>query len=335
MSASPLVSIIVPAYNNGDIIERSMLSLVNQKYPKKEIIVVYDEGTSDNTKQVLSNIKDKFPHLIRVISTKHMGRSKARNFGWKSAQGDIFFFADADDIYNEEYLNKAVECLLSDPDFGGVTVTGASLKLESSLVTNCIEVYSLIVRRLTDEGKIKPKWAWVYRRDAIEKVEGFDERLSQAEDKDLYMRVKEAKYSFGFVGGVNWWHTRRGKLVPYLKKCYLAGKRRTLNLMKYRDVHAFCFSVLLFWTMCTLLLLSPLFTMFLYLALTGILAFILYNLVATARIGWSVVPNKRYILLYPFFSFLTYITMGFGYTHGFVLVLMEKLSGRYVDWSRI
>jgi len=42
----PLVSIIVPAYNNEDTIERSLLSLVNQTYPKKEIIIVYDEVCS-------------------------------------------------------------------------------------------------------------------------------------------------------------------------------------------------------------------------------------------------------------------------------------------------
>lgn len=329
----PLVSIIVPAYNNGDIIEKSLLSLVNQRYPEKEIIVVYDEGSSDNTREVLLRIRESFPDMVHVISTEHVGRSKARNLGWKSSRGEILFFADADDIYKEDYLEKAVKCLLSDSSFGGVTVTGTTLKLESNFVTNCMEVYSSIVRRLTDEGKIKPKWAWVYRREAVEKVGGFDERLSQAEDKDLYLRVMEAGYSFGFVGGVNWWHTRRGKLFPYLKKCYAAGKRRIQFLIKYRDVRCFFYSVFLFWMFLILLLLSPLFTPLLYIALGGLLAFFLYSLAITLKLGWSAAPRKAYLFLYPIYSFMTYIATAVGYTYGFFLVLKEKYGGKSIDWS--
>jgi len=331
----PLVSIIMPAYNNEDTIERSLLSLVNQTYPKKEIIIVYDEGTSDNTKQVLMNFSKEFPKLIRVISTEHVGRSKARNLGCKNARGEIFFFADADDIYNEDYLEKAVKCLLSNSNFGGVTVTGASLKLESTFVTNCIEVYSKITRKLTDEGKITPEWAWVYRREAVERVGGFDERLNQAEDKDLYLRVKEAGYSFGFVKGINWWHTRRGSLASYLKKCYAAGKRRTLYVMKYRKIRAFFSSTLLFWVMCALILLSPISITFPCLTLTGISAFILYNLITTIKVGWNLVERKKYLFLYPLFKFLTYVATGLGYTHGFFLVLFEKISDRKIDWSLV
>ena len=335
MEKLPLVSIVVPTYNNEDTIESSLISLIKQNYPRKEITVVYDEGSVDNTKRILLKMVRDFPKLIRIIFTGHVGRSQARNIGWKDSAGEIFFFADADDVYNQDYLDKAVACLLSDSKFGGVSVTGASLKLESTFVTECIEVYSKIRRKLTDEGKITPDWAWVYQRDAVESVGGFDERLNQAEDKDLYLRVKKAGYSFGIVTGVNWRHTRKGNVQSYTKKRYLAGKRRVLFVLKYRRVREFFKDAVMFWILCVAFLASIFFTQLSYLVLIGIAAVLGYNLFVTLKVGWNVVSNKKYLFYYPFFKALTYLTSAIGYTHGFLLVCFEKITGKRIDWSRV
>ena len=335
MEKLPLVSIIVPTYNNEDTIESSLISLIKQNYSKKEITVVHDEGSVDNTKQILLKMTESFPKLIRIIFTGHVGRSQARNIGWKNCAGEIFFFADADDIYHQDYLDKAVACLLSDSKFGGVTVTGASLKFESTFVTECIEVYSKIRRKLTDGGKITPDWAWVYRRDAVESVGGFDERLNQAEDKDLYLRVKKAGYSFGIVTGINWRHTRKGNIRSYTKKSYLAGKRRILFVLKHRRIGEFFKDVVFFWILCGALLASIFFTQLFYLVLVGIAAVLGYNLVVTLKVGWNVVSNKKYLVYYPFLRALTYFASAVGHTHGFLLVCFEKITGKRIDWSRV
>jgi glycosyltransferase involved in cell wall biosynthesis len=333
--SNPLVSIIVPTYNNGDTIKKSLLSLVNQSYPKTEIIIVYDEGSVDDTKQILSRLAKDFPKTIRIISTEHVGRSVARNIGWKNSLGEILFFADSDDIYNENYLEKAVAQIISDPKIGGVTLTGSSLKFESTFVTECIEVYSRIKRKLTDRKKITPNWAWVYRREAIEKVDGFDERLNQAEDKDLYLRVKNTGYSFSVVSGVNWHHTRRGNLGSHIKKRYLAGKRRLLFIIKHNLIKDFFRNIILFWVFVAALLASFLVKHLFYLILGGFLTVLGYDLVITLKEGWNVVPNKKYLFCFPFFKLINYFASALGYTHGFLLVCLEKLSGKKIDWSRV
>jgi len=335
MSMPAFTSIIVPAYNNGDIVEKSLLSLVSQEYPAKEIVVVYDEGSTDSTKEILSKIQNQFSQLIRVISTKHVGRSQARNMGARSASGEILFFADADDIYNKDYLDKAVASLASDPGFGGVTLTGASLKVESTFATNCLDVYSSIVRKLADTGKVKPKWAWVYRRQAFEAVGGFDERLNQAEDKDLYLRTEKAGYSFGFVKGVNWWHTRRGTFSSYLRKSFLAGKRRTLYIIKHGEIRDFFKNAASFWLFCILLFLSPLIIWLFYLTCFAVAALMIYNLANTLILGWDVAPKKLYLFLYPTFNLLTYIATALGYTRGFSLVIKEKITRKPINWPSI
>jgi glycosyltransferase involved in cell wall biosynthesis len=335
MENLPRVSIIVPTYNSEDTIETSLISLIKQNYSKKEITVVHDEGSVDNTKQVLMKTAKDFPQLIHIIFTGHVGRSQARNIGWKNSTGEILFFADADDVYNEDYLDKAVACLLSDSSFGGVTVTGASLKFESTFATECIEVYSRIHRKLTDGGKIAPDWAWVYRRDAVESAGGFDERLNQAEDKDLYLRVKKAGYSFGIVPGINWRHTRKGNMQSFTKKSYLAGKRRIMFMLKHNRVGEFFKDVILFWILCGALLASIFFTQLFYLILIGIAVVLGYNLFVTLKVGWNVVRNKKYLFYYPLFKTLTYFASAIGHTHGFLLVCFEKITGRRIDWSRV
>ena len=334
MKRSPLVSIIVPAYNNEDTLEDCLLSLIKQTHPVKEIIVIYDEGSTDNTGFILSKMMEDFP-LIQFISTSHVSRSEARNLGWKNSAGEILFFADADDMYNEDYLDKAVSCLLSNPRFGGVTVTGASYTERSTFTAKCMEVYSKIKRRLVDEGKFTHSWAWVYRREAIEAVGGFDERLNQAEDKDLYLRVKEKGYLIDLVKGVNWFHRRRVNFFEYTKMCYLGGKRRTLFVLKHKTMNEFIKSVAAFWIVCLALIASIRVPFLIFLVLSGIVLLLAYKLFITLKLGWDRVERKKYLFIFPFFNTFTYIATAIGYTHGFMMVCLEKLTGRRIDWSRV
>jgi len=331
----PLVSIVVPTYNNEDTIETTLLSLTKQTHPAKEIIVVYDEGSTDNTKQILIKTSHNFPQLIRVISTSHIGRSAARNLGWKKSNGEILFFADADDIYNEDYLEKAVECLQSNLQFGGVTVTGAYLKLESTFVTECMDVHGKIQRKLFNKGKIKLDWAWVYTRETIEKVGGFDEKLSQAEDKDLYLRVKKAGYSLGIVTGVNWYHTRRGSLQVYIKNSYIGGKRRILFVLKHRKWINLFKGMISFWILLLAFLTSIFFIQLFYVLCLGIVAVLAYKLLVTLKLGWDCVQKKRYLFLFPLFGVIEYLATAIGYTHGITVVCFEKLTGQKIVWSKI
>jgi len=326
---SPSTSIIVPTYNNEDTIEACLRSLIRQTYPIEEIIVVND-GSTDKTEQILAKMAENFSPLIRVISTIHVGRSKARNLGWKNAVGNIFFFGEADAVYNEDYLEKAVKCLSADPAIGGVTLTGAPLKVESTFVTECIEVQNEIRRKLIDEGKITPSWAWVYRREAIDAVGGFDDILSQGEDRDLFIRVKKAGYSFGLVRGVNWYHRRAGGLLAYVRRCFLGGERRILYVLKNRDIGELLKSVVLPWVFLVLLIYA-IFLHWLYLILIAVsllMLFLIYKWVSTLKVGWKSVGNKKYLFLLPIFNMLTYLATAIGYNYGAMRVCLRKLTWR-------
>lgn len=101
------LSVIVPAYNASEFISESVDSILTINSNQIEIIVV-DDGSKDNTFEVLSNISDT---RIRVLRKNNGGVSSARNCGLKYAQGEYITFLDADDLVDSHVLEKIINCM--------------------------------------------------------------------------------------------------------------------------------------------------------------------------------------------------------------------------------
>lgn len=327
MSEKPRASIVVITYNNADTIEECLSSLMAQSYPNKEIIIVYDKGSKDGTKQVLERLEASYRDFFEVVPVPHMGRSKARNVGWRSSSGEIVFFADADDVYFKDYLEKAVLKLESDPQMGCVCLTGSSLTTGKGFLAGCMHVYSKLQQVNVEKGGFKPSWAWVYRREALEKAGGFDESLEQAEDKDLFIRVTVAGYNAGLVTGLNWLHRRPSSLWAYLKKTYRGGVRRILFVAKHGEWRKLTFELLPFWLIILLLILSILYLPMLVFMLACLAVFVTLSVIRVARLVWSRVERKQYVFLYPFFTIITYLFSATGHMHGLLLFSFKRRGG--------
>ena len=101
------LSVIIPAYNASEFISESVNSILTINSNQIEIIVV-DDGSKDNTFEVLSNISDT---RIRVLRKNNGGVSSARNCGLKYAQGEYITFLDADDLVDSHVLEKIINCM--------------------------------------------------------------------------------------------------------------------------------------------------------------------------------------------------------------------------------
>ena len=93
-------SIIIPAYNAENSIQKSIDSILNQTYNNYEIIVVND-GSTDNTINLIEKNSK-----IKIINQKNLGVSSARNTGIENAKGDFIAFIDADDYIEKNYLEE-------------------------------------------------------------------------------------------------------------------------------------------------------------------------------------------------------------------------------------
>jgi len=112
MSTTPRYSIVIPTYNRASSVEETLNSCFAQSLNNIEIIIV-DDGSSDNTLEVLGNIND--PRLV-VISQQNAGPAAARNHGMRVARGEYIAFLDSDDVWYPDFLQQAETAYQSDPN---------------------------------------------------------------------------------------------------------------------------------------------------------------------------------------------------------------------------
>lgn len=106
-----LVSIVVPIYNMGNLIERCVESLIDQTYKNIEIILI-DDGSKDNSLSVCRKLEKK-DNRIKVFHTENKGSGPARNTGIDNASGDYIYFPDADDFLEKDAICKMMAAISS------------------------------------------------------------------------------------------------------------------------------------------------------------------------------------------------------------------------------
>jgi len=113
------VSIIIPVYNGEKFIQRAIRSVVDQNFPRKQFeIIVVDDGSTDNTVEVIQ----PFKNFVRILRhEKNMGLAASRNTGIKAARGQYIVNLDADDYLHQDFLSIEVLFLSLNEDFDAVS----------------------------------------------------------------------------------------------------------------------------------------------------------------------------------------------------------------------
>lgn len=111
-TSGPKISIIVPSYNQGPFLERTILSILNQNYANTELLII-DGGSNDNTRDIIYKYEENINYWQ---SEKDNGQSDALNKGFLKAAGDIIGWQNSDDIYLPGAFHKAVEFFTNWPE---------------------------------------------------------------------------------------------------------------------------------------------------------------------------------------------------------------------------
>ncbi|MGF1498538.1 MAG: glycosyltransferase family 2 protein [Elainellaceae cyanobacterium] len=185
-TSMPLVSVIIPAYRCDRYIAQAVDSVLHQTYPATEVIVV-DDGSPDNTAQVLAPYGDR----IRYVKQKNQGVAIARNHGIQLARGELVAFLDADDYFLPHKLADQVAVFSAQPDLGLVhsgwrRVSSAGEPLME--VTPWKTVPTLDLEHWLRWKPVLPS-AMMFQRSWLERAAGFDPRFPPAEDTDLVLRL--------------------------------------------------------------------------------------------------------------------------------------------------
>lgn len=200
-TSSPLVSVIIPAYNCAAYIEEALESVYRQTYPYWEIIVV-DDGSTDGTSSVLAAHRER----IQYFAQPNRGTAAARNTGIRRARGELIAFLDNDDIWLPEKLELQVRALNTWPECGlvftdGKTFTSAGVRGETVLsrridgwlathqTADPLIAQGRMIRELLFWNEISSASGVMVRRACVEHAGGFDETISITDDYDLWLRI--------------------------------------------------------------------------------------------------------------------------------------------------
>lgn len=202
---SKLVSIIIPSYNGEVFLRETLSSIYNQTYKNIEIILI-DDGSYDNTRQLIEN---NYPNVVYVYQENSGGGAKPRNVGMDIAIGDYYAIFDYDDVMLPEKIETQVEFLDTSPDvqfiFTDFIKFKGNIKYPCSHIDEChkfkkllnicekrskgyicngMDIYNLLFM----ENVVSPS-AVMFRRELIQTTGNYDESLMCSEDIDFHFRV--------------------------------------------------------------------------------------------------------------------------------------------------
>jgi poly-beta-1,6-N-acetyl-D-glucosamine synthase len=192
----PVISVIVPAFNEQSVISRTLQSLDATDYEPKEVIVV-DDGSTDLTYCVANSYRR---NGVRVLRQPNGGKASALNHALIYAQGDIVVTIDSDSMVTREALGEAAAILSGEGDVAAVAgnvkvLNGSSLlarvqSLEYAMALNTIRrAYGALGTVMVIPGAFG-----AFRRRDLKDVMGYDND-TLTEDFDLTLRLLEAKRS--------------------------------------------------------------------------------------------------------------------------------------------
>ena len=145
----PLVSVIVPAFNEEVVIKKTLEAIIEAQYPRKEIIFV-DDGSTDRTLSIVRQFKNQ----ITILHKENGGKASALNYGIVYAKGEIIVIVDADTIIGRRAITELVKGFEANKNVGAVA---ANVKIKNRInwLTKCQAVEFIvglqIMRRAFDE----------------------------------------------------------------------------------------------------------------------------------------------------------------------------------------
>lgn len=182
------VSFLVTAYNCEGTIGRTLECLVNQNFDSFEIVVVED-GSSDGTAEKLKEISEKLPG-VNAYFPGRLGRAKALNFGLSKCKGKYLAINDADDYSYSNRLLKQVSYLEAHQEVG---ILGSSFEIceYSDRWINHAKVEDEDIRKAFIHGQPIQHSTVMFRKELVDKVGGYNEKLAFLLDRDIFLRVAQ------------------------------------------------------------------------------------------------------------------------------------------------
>lgn len=178
-----MVSLIIPAYNYANFLDEAIESVLNQDYPNVELIVI-DDGSKDNTREVLSKYTGRFYWQTQ----ENMGQADTLTKGWAMSKGQILGRLSADDVLLPDAISTSVEHLMANPD-AVLVYCDFEFVDENSRVLRRIVAPETSYRNMVVKNICPPGPGAFFTRDAYLAAGPWDSRLNQTLDYEFFLRL--------------------------------------------------------------------------------------------------------------------------------------------------
>ncbi len=199
-AAPPSVSVIVPAYNEGVVLENCLRSIARSRYPDLEVICV-DDGSSDNTFALAQKLAEELP-VLTAIRQENAGKGAALNQGIQASRGEVLVLVDADGVFRADTITEMIRGF-DDEKIGAVCGDDRPANLDrvqTRFLAMISHVGTGLMRRALHMLRSLPVVSGntgAFRRDVLERT-GLLREDTVGEDLELTWRIYRAGYRVAF-----------------------------------------------------------------------------------------------------------------------------------------
>jgi GT2 family glycosyltransferase len=202
--APPLVSVVMPVYQDEDVVVAAMRSVLDQSLADLELVVV-DDGSTDASRTRIAELDD--PRLV-LRWQGGAGPSHARNAGLRLCRSASYLaFLDSDDAWEPVFVERMIEALAVAPPQVGLAYCDCSFSLDGGPPTRRVVEDASFPTLVVHDGLV-PTGSFVFRREVLDRVGPLDEGLARGEDYAWLLRVA-ASYELLRVPEVLFHYRRR------------------------------------------------------------------------------------------------------------------------------
>lgn len=189
--SDPLISIVIPSYNGKEFIKEAIESVLNQTYKNWELVLV-DDGSADETPQIMQEYSCKYPNISFIQHATNLGLPLTLNTGFAKAKGDYYTWISDDNLFKNDALKTMIDEIVgSDIVYANYDAIDENRAIISSQKTG--KIGNIIFHYVVGP-------CFLYKAICHHKINGYDESYKICEDYDFFLRLFYQNFCFKKIG---------------------------------------------------------------------------------------------------------------------------------------
>lgn len=232
------LSIIIPCYNEGKTIEKTVKSVLDAGYKNLKKVIVVDDCSKDNSYEIIKALAKKYPKVMAVQTPKNTGRAAgSKNYGAKFADTELIGFTDGDSFIEKGAINNMVG-FFNDKRVGSVTSSifvynrNNFLERVQSVEYKIIK-FSRKLLEFIDSIYVTPGPLGIFRKSAFDEIDGFDEK-NLTEDIEITWHLQANGYKVRMAVPAKAYTVAPSKFKVWLKQRERWNLGGLQTIIKYR-----------------------------------------------------------------------------------------------------